>query len=89
VLWSGEMSPAWGGAVAGSTSPWKTGPAVPSTVDWRAVSRVTMSWTAAAEAGSVIVPPGFETSRMNDCEAGACGPAFALASLKIWFASID
>jgi hypothetical protein len=64
---------------------------VPSTVDWRAVRCERMSWTAAAEAGSVIVPPGFETSRTNAWEAGTCDPLFALAlaSLKIWLASID
>ena len=28
-------------------------------------------------------------STMTVWNAGPCGPAFALASLKIWFASID
>ena len=48
-----------------------------------------MSLTAAADAGSVIVPLGLLTSTTTDCDAGACGPAFALASLKIWVASTD
>jgi hypothetical protein len=41
------------------------------------------------KAGSSTVPVGFETRSRNDCDGGACGPAFAFASLKTRFASID